>query len=65
MGALLRLEKLIQEAVMTGPRPLIGDTIDLIAVLSGRGEHRRLSELVRVQGLAPTGEYILTPALLS
>ena len=58
-GALLRLEQLIQEAVVTVPRALIADTIDLIAVLSGRGQHRRLSELVACAGLTSDGHYDL------
>ena len=37
IGALRRLEQLIQEAVVTVPRALIAETIDVIAVLSGRG----------------------------
>ncbi|GAB5378036.1 MAG: P-type conjugative transfer ATPase TrbB [Acuticoccus sp.] len=35
IGALRRLEQLIQEAVVTVPRALIAETIDLVAVLSG------------------------------
>ena len=35
LGALRRLEQLIQEAVVTVPRALIAETIDLIAVLAG------------------------------
>ena len=62
MGALHRLEQLIQEAVVTVPRALIAETIDLIAVLSGRGAARRLTELVAVKGLSSTGDYILTQA---
>lgn len=62
LGALLRLEQLIQEVVVTVPRPLIAETIDLIAVLSGRGAQRRLVELSRLTGLAATGAYQLTPA---
>ena len=61
LGALRRLEQLIQEAVVTVPRALIAETIDVIAVLSGRGAQRRLSELARVQGLGLTGDYLLTP----
>ena len=61
LGALRRLEQLIQEAVVTVPRALIAETIDVIAVLSGRGSQRRLSELARVQGLGPTGDHLLTP----
>lgn len=62
MGALRRLEQLIQEAVVTVPRALIADTIDLIAVLAGRGSERRLVELARVTGLTPSGDYELHPA---
>jgi len=62
LGALRRMEQLIQEAVVTVPRALIAETIDLIAVLSGRGSARRLSELARVTGLGPGGDYHLTPA---
>jgi P-type conjugative transfer ATPase TrbB len=56
LGALRRLEQLIQEAVVTVPRAMIAETIDLIAVLSGRGSARRLSEFARVEGLDATGD---------
>ncbi len=62
IGALRRLEQLVQEAVVTVPRALIAETIDLIAVLSGRSSARRLSELALVEGLTPAGDYDLTPA---
>ncbi|WP_425105133.1 P-type conjugative transfer ATPase TrbB [Ancylobacter sp.] len=62
IGALRRMEQLIQEAVVTVPRPLIAETINLVAVLSGRGAARRLTELVRVEGLGPDGDYRITPA---
>ena len=62
MGALRRLEQLVQEAVITVPRALIAETIDVIAVLSGRGAARRLSELARVEGLDAHGDYRLTSA---
>ncbi len=61
LGALRRLEQLIQEAVVTVPRALIAETIDVIAVLTGRGPERRLSELVRVEGLSESGDYVLVP----
>ena len=61
IGALHRLEQLILEAVPSVPRPLIAETINVIAVLSGRGAQRRLSELARVQGLRPDGSYDLIP----
>jgi type IV secretion system protein VirB11 len=62
IGALRRLEQLIQEAVVTVPRALIAETIGFIAVLQGRGSARRLSELARVEGLSPDGDYRLTQA---
>ena len=62
VGALRRLEQLIQEAVVTVPRALIAETIDVIAVLSGRGAARRLTELAAVGDLGPDGDYVLTPA---
>ncbi len=63
IGALRRLEQLVQEAVVTVPRALIAETIDVIAVLAGRGTNRRLLELARVHdGLGPDGDYRLTPA---
>jgi type IV secretion system protein VirB11 len=63
VGALRRLEQLIQEAVVTVPRALIAETIDLIAVLAGRGGARRLVELAAVEGLGAAGDYVLTPAV--
>ena len=62
IGALRRMEQLIQEAVVTVPRALIAETIDLIAVLSGRGASRHLAELARIEGLGPGGDYRVTPA---
>jgi type IV secretion system protein VirB11 len=62
IGALRRLEQLIQEAVVTVPRALIAETIDIVAVLAGRGSARRLAELACVDGLAPNGDYHVTPA---
>ena len=63
LGALRRLEQLVQEAVVTVPRALIGETINLIAVLAGRGSERRLIELAVVQGFSLAGDYVLTPAV--
>jgi type IV secretion system protein TrbB len=60
LGALRRLEQLIQEAVVTVPRALIAETINVIAVLSGRGADRRLAELASVTGLGPSADYSLT-----
>ncbi|MBA4788660.1 MAG: P-type conjugative transfer ATPase TrbB [Rhizobiales bacterium] len=63
IGALRRMEQLIQEAVVTVPRALIAETINLVAVLSGRGSARRLTELAHVEGLGPDGDYRITPVL--
>ena len=60
LGALRRLEQLIQEAVVTVPRALIAETIEFIAVLSGRGSERRLAELACVEGLGSDGDYVLS-----
>lgn len=63
LGALRRLEQLIQEAVVTVPRSAIAETIDVIAVLVRDAGTRRLVELARVDGLDPrTADYRLLPA---
>jgi type IV secretion system protein VirB11 len=63
IGALRQLEQLIQEAVVTVPRALIAETINVIAVLTGRGAERQLAELAVVKGLKPGGDYVLAPAV--
>ena len=60
LGALRRLEQLVQEAVLTVPRPLIAETIDVVAVLSGRGVQRRLAGVWQVGDLGHTGDYVVT-----
>lgn len=60
LGALRRLEQLIQEAVVTVPRALIAETINVIAVLSGRGADRHLTELAHVSGIGVSGDYSLS-----
>ncbi|MGY3443456.1 P-type conjugative transfer ATPase TrbB [Bradyrhizobium sp. USDA 4473] len=62
LGALRRLEQLIQEAVITVPRALIAETINLVAVLTGRGADRRLAELALVSSLGAAGDYNLSSA---
>ncbi|ATI11009.1 P-type conjugative transfer ATPase TrbB [Acetobacter pomorum] len=65
IGALHRMEQMIQEIVVIVPRALIAETIDVIAVLSGRGDARRLSELAEIDGLDPvTGAYRIRPVIL-
>ena len=61
LGTLRRLEQLIQESVVTVPRALIAETINVIAVLVRDGTGRRLAELTEVSGLSSAGEYLLTP----
>ena len=50
-----------QESVVTVPRALIAETIDIIAVLVRDGTGRRLAELAEVRGLDAAGEYVLAP----
>ncbi len=57
LGVLRRMEQLIQESVVTVPRALIAETIDVIAVLVRDGTGRRLAELARVTGLDERGDY--------
>lgn len=65
LGTLRRLEQLIEECVVTVPRALIAETINVIAVLSRDGTGRRLSELAAVKGLDQRGEYVLAPLVLN
>ena len=57
LAALYRLEQLIQEAVVTVPRRLIAEAIDLIVFISGRGLARRIGTVAHVAGLDPDGGY--------
>lgn len=56
-SALLRIEQLIQEAVVTVPRRLIADAIDMVVFIAGRGTGRRVDTVARVAGLDPDGGY--------
>lgn len=58
-SALYRIEQLIQEAVVTVPRHLIAEAIDLIVFLAGRGTARRVETIARVDGLDAAGGYAL------
>jgi len=58
-GALYRLEQLMQEAVVTVPRRLIADAIDLIVFIEGRGIARRIAAIEAVEGLDTAGDYAL------
>ena len=64
LSALYRIESLVQEAVVTVPRRLIAEAIDMIVFISGRGVERRVATIARVVGLDPdTGAYTLTNLL--
>ncbi|EPR18801.1 conjugal transfer protein TrbB [Sphingobium indicum IP26] len=60
IAALYRIEQLVQEAVVTVPRQLIAEAIDIVVFISGRGIDRRVSIIARVAGLDPdSGAYAL------
>ncbi len=64
LSALYRLEQLVQETVVTVPRRLIAEAIDMIVFISGRGLARRVETIARVAGIDPDGGYAvvdLTP----
>ncbi|RZI61435.1 MAG: P-type conjugative transfer ATPase TrbB [Zymomonas sp.] len=63
-AALYRIESLVQEAVVTVPRRLVAEAIDVVMFISGRGFQRRIASIVRVAGLDPdTGSYALADLL--
>jgi ribosomal protein L13 len=67
-SALYRLEQLIEEAVVTVPRRLVAQAIDLVVFIRGRGEGRRVETIAGVEGLDAHGDYRvveLSPARLS
>lgn len=64
LGALTRLEQLIQEVAVTAPRALIAEAVNVIVYIAGRGNSRRVEEVVRVIGHDGHG-YKLVPALES
>ncbi|NGO53022.1 P-type conjugative transfer ATPase TrbB [Allomesorhizobium camelthorni] len=66
-SALYRVEQLAQEAVVTVPRRLIAEAIDLVVFIAGRGSSRRLDAIAEVTGLDSNGDYAiaqLTPSQL-
>ena len=65
LAALYRIEQLVQEAVVTVPRRLIAEAIDVVAFIDGRGAARRVQAIARLAGLDGQGNYALvdlTPA---
>jgi len=67
MGALTRLEQLVQEVSVNVPRALIAETVNVIVFIAGRGRSRRAEAIARVTGLEGDGyrlDYELTSAPL-
>ncbi len=60
-AGLYRLEQLVQEAVVTVPRELIAEAIDVVVFLAGRGISRRVESVVELTGLDDEGDYELKP----
>ena len=59
-SALYRLEQLVQESVVTVPRWLIAEAIDLVVFIQGRGTGRRIDSIAEVTGLDADGDYAVT-----
>ncbi len=59
-SALYRLEQLVQETVVTVPRRLIAEAIDLVVFIQGRGVGRRIETIAEVTGLDADGDYAVT-----
>ncbi|WP_137392508.1 P-type conjugative transfer ATPase TrbB [Rhodoligotrophos defluvii] len=56
-AALYRLEQLIQEAVISVPRQLVAQAIDLVVFIRGRGLARRVETIAELEGLDANGDY--------
>jgi P-type conjugative transfer ATPase TrbB len=60
-AGLYRLEQLVQEAVVTVPRDLIVQAIDVVVFLEGHGAHRRVETVLELDSLDDDGDYLLRP----
>ncbi|KAB2943698.1 MAG: P-type conjugative transfer ATPase TrbB [Hyphomicrobium sp.] len=60
-AGLYRLEQLVQEAVVTVPRELIAEAIDVVVFLAGRGIGRRVESVLELVRLDEDGDYELQP----
>ena len=60
-GGLYRLEQLVQEAVLTVPRRLIAEAIDVLVFIEGRGAARKVRTVSAVIGLDSGQDYRLEP----
>ena len=59
-SALHRIEQLVAESVVTVPRRLIAEAIDMVVFISGRGTGRRIETVAEVGGLDADGDYAVT-----
>jgi type IV secretion system protein VirB11 len=59
-SALYRIEQLVAESVVTVPRRLIAEAIDMVVFISGRGTGRRIETVAEVGGLDADGDYAVT-----
>lgn len=58
-AGLYRLEQLIQEAVVSVPRYLIAEAIDVCVFIRGRGAERRVETIAQLNGMTADGDYNL------
>lgn len=56
-SALYRIEQLCQEGIVTVPRRLIAEAINLVVFIQGRGIGRRIETIAEVTGLDSSGDY--------
>ncbi len=61
LSALYRLEQLVQEAVVTVPRDLIAQAVEILVFLDGRGDQRRVTAILELAGIDAAGSYVLRP----
>lgn len=58
-AALYRLEQLVAEGVVTVPRRLIAEAIDIVVFIRGRGTGRRIETVAEVRGFDSHGDYVV------
>src|SRR5436305_1246850 len=56
-SALYRIEQLVSEGVITVPRRLIAEAIDLVVFIEGRGNGRRIPAIEAVEGVDSAVDY--------
>jgi type IV secretion system protein VirB11 len=57
-AGLTRLEQLIQEAVITVPRELIAEAVDIVIHIERVGHGRKIKEISRIEGVE-AGKYLM------